>query len=78
MANFGNPTILVEDGDYSHNGELLLHHLHDGQDLEVTYAEKTLEHIHALWGRPVHLRTKLEDEATMLSYDGNKHSRETL
>jgi stage V sporulation protein R len=78
MSNFGNPTILVEDSDYSHNGELLLHHMHDGQDLDLGYGEKTLEHIHALWGRPVHLRTKLEDEATMLSYDGNKHSRETL
>lgn len=78
MSNFGNPTILVEDGDYSHNGELLLHHMHDGQDLDVGYGEKTLEHIHALWGRPIHLRTTLEDQATMLSYDGNKHSREAL
>jgi stage V sporulation protein R len=78
MSNFGNPTILVEDGDYSHNGELLLHHVHDGQDLDATYGEKTLEHVHALWGRPVHLRTKLEEEATLLSYDGTKHSREPL
>ncbi|MDQ5822661.1 MAG: SpoVR family protein [Chloroflexota bacterium] len=78
MSNFGNPTILVEDSDYSHNGELLLHHVHDGQDLDIGYSQKTLEHIHALWGRPVHLRTKLEEEATMLSYDGNKHTKEPL
>ncbi len=78
MSNFGNPTILVEDSDYSHNGELLLHHVHDGQDLDLGYGEKTLEHIHALWGRPVHLRTRLEEEPTMLSYDGNKHSKEAL
>ena len=76
MANFGNPTILVEDGDYRHNGELLLHHVHDGQDLDTTYAEKTLEHIYTLWNRPVHLRTALEEEDTLLTYDGDKHGRE--
>jgi stage V sporulation protein R len=78
MANFGNPTIMVEDGDYHHNGELYLRHVYDGQELDVTYAEKTLEHVHVLWGRPVHLQTRLEDEETVFSYDGNKHSRETV
>lgn len=78
MANFGNPTIMVEDGDYGHNGELLLHHVFDGQELDTTYAEKTLEHIHALWGRPVHLRTTLESEDTLLNYDGSKHSKEPI
>jgi stage V sporulation protein R len=77
MANFGNPTILVEDGDYHHNGELLLRHVFDGQDLDVSYAEKTLEHVHALWGRPVHLLTRLEDEDTVFSFDGNKHVKDT-
>lgn len=77
MANFGNPTILVEDGDYRHNGELFLSHLYDEHDLDTTYAEKTLEHVHSLWGRPVHLRTRIEDEDTVLSYDGGKHTRET-
>ena len=77
MANFGNPTIVVEDGDYSHNGELLLRHIHDGHDLDLTYAEKTMEHIYHLWGRPVHLQATLEDEDTLLSFDGNKHTRET-
>ncbi|MBF6613694.1 MAG: SpoVR family protein [Chloroflexi bacterium] len=78
MANFGNPTILVEDGDYHHNGELYLRHIYDNQDLDLTYGEKTLEHVHALWGRPVHLQTKIEFEETLLSYDGNKHEREIL
>lgn len=78
MANFGNPTILVESGDYRHNGELYLRHVHDGQDLDETYAEKTLEHVYELWGRPVHIETKVEDEGTVLSYDGDKHDRETL
>jgi stage V sporulation protein R len=76
MANFGSPTILVESGDYRHNGELYLRHVHDGQDLDETYAEKTLEYVYALWGRPVHIDTKLEDERTVLSYDGDKHDRQ--
>jgi stage V sporulation protein R len=78
MANFGNPTILVEDGDYHHNGELYLRHIFDGNELDVVYGEKTLEHVQALWGRPVHLQTLLEGEETLLSYDGEKHARETL
>jgi stage V sporulation protein R len=76
MANFGNPTILVEDGDYHHSGELLLHHMHDGQDLDTRYAEKTMEYIHTLWGRTVHLWTVQESEETLLTYDGETHSSE--
>lgn len=75
MANFGNPTILVESGDYKRNGELYLRHIHDGQDLDSTYAEKTLEYIHALWGRPVHLETKLDEVQTVLSYNGSAHEQ---
>ena len=78
MANFGNPTIVVEDGDYHHNGELYLHHIFDGHELDVAYSEKTLEHVHTLWGRPVHLQTLLEGEETLFSYDGEKHAREHL
>jgi stage V sporulation protein R len=76
MSNFGNPTILVEDGDYKHNGELYLAHVYDGQDLDAKYAEKTLEYIHRLWGRPVHLQTNFEGEGVVFTYDGGKHSRD--
>jgi stage V sporulation protein R len=76
MANFGNPTILVEDGDYRHSGELLLHHMHDGQDLDLKYAQKTLEHVFTLWSRPVHLWTVQEGEETLLTYNGEEHTRD--
>jgi stage V sporulation protein R len=76
MANFGNPTILVEDGDYHHNGELYLRHVSDGHELDALYAEKTLEYVYILWGRPVYLETIVEGEATVFSYDGGKHQRE--
>jgi stage V sporulation protein R len=76
MANFGNPTIMVEEGDYHHNGELYLRHVYDGHELDALYAEKTLEHVHNLWGRTVYLETQVEGEATVFSYDGEKHERE--
>jgi stage V sporulation protein R len=78
MSNFGNPTILVEDGDYRHNGELYLGHVYDGQELDDKYAEKTLEYVHRLWGRPVHLRTAFEGEGVVFTYDGGKHSRDVV
>jgi stage V sporulation protein R len=78
LANFGNPTILVEDGDYHRNGELYLRHVYDGQELDVLYAEKTLEYIYMLWGRPVHLQTRLEDTDVVMSYDGSRHTRTEL
>ena len=76
MTNFGYPYIEVADGDYNRNRELYLHHRHEGSDLDVRYARKVLEHVFKLWGRDVHLETKIEDEVTVLSYDGEEHSEE--
>src|SRR5437773_6785368 len=36
------PVIRVEDADHNHNRTLLLAHLHDGPNLQLEYAEKTL------------------------------------
>ena len=74
MANFGNPTIVVESGDYRHNGELYLRHLHSGQDLDEVYAEKTLEYVYALWGKPVYLGeyTGGREDRVQLSGSHNK------
>lgn len=76
MTNFGYPYIEVADGDYNGNRELYLMHRHEGSDLDVRYARKVLEHVFKLWGRDVHLETKIEDEVTVLSYDGEEHSEE--
>jgi stage V sporulation protein R len=70
MTNFGQPYILVEDGDYRRGRELYLKHCFDGQELDVAYADKTLAYVHRLWQRPVHLETVLEGKASVLSYDG--------
>jgi stage V sporulation protein R len=72
MTNFGFPYIVVEDGDFRRNRELYLKHCHDGRDLDLKYAQKTLQQTYLLWGRPVHLETILEDKKTVFSFDGEK------
>jgi stage V sporulation protein R len=77
MTNFGFPYIVVEDGDFRRNRELYLKHQHDGKDLDTGYAQKTLEHIYMLWGRPVHLETIVDEKKTVFSYDGEQESINT-
>jgi stage V sporulation protein R len=74
MTNFGFPYIVVEDGDFRRNRELYLRHCHDGRDLDVKYAQKTLQQTYLLWGRPVHLETILDEKKAIFSYDGEKDS----
>ena len=74
MTNFGFPYIVVADGDYNRNRELYLKHAFEGAELDAAYARKTLEHIYALWGRPVHLETMADDERIVYRYDGEDHS----
>ena len=78
MTNFGNPYIVVEDGDYRGNTELLLRHVYEGQELDIDYAERTLRHVYHIWQRPVHLETVLNEKPIRLSFDGEKNSRTVL
>jgi len=73
LANGGQPIIEVQDGNFRNRGELVLQHHHDGEDLRVDWARQTLEHLHHLWARPVHIQTVLEGEPRRLSYDGSTH-----
>jgi stage V sporulation protein R len=70
MTNFGQPYIVVEDGDHRRSRELYLKHCHEGDDLDMAYADKTLKYVHQLWSRPVHLETLVEGKQTVLTYDG--------
>ncbi len=78
MTNFGHPYLVVDNGDYRGNRELYIKHLHEGQDLDLSYAEKTLQHVYQLWGRPVHLETIYENKRILLTYDGERNSKSTL
>lgn len=78
MTNFGHPYLVVDNGDYRGNRELSIKHLYEGQELDVGYAEKTLQHVYTLWGRPVHLETVYENKRILLTYDGERNSKTTL
>jgi stage V sporulation protein R len=75
LTNSGNPLISVEDSNYENRGELLLWHDHQGIDLRQDYARAVLESIHAMWRRPVQIRTTVEDKTCLLRYDGKDHSQ---
>ena len=78
MTNFGRPYLVVENGDYRGNRELYIRHLYEGQDLDLNYAEKTLQYVYLIWGRPVHLETQYDNKRILLSYDGERNSKSTL
>lgn len=78
MTNFGHPYLVVDNGDYRGNRELYIKHLYEGQELDSGYAEKTLQHVYTLWGRPVHLETVYENKRILLTYDGERNSKSTL
>ena len=76
MTNFGFPYLEVQDGDYNGNRELYLKHRYEGTELDLRYARKALEHVHTLWGRAIHLETVIDDESTVLHFDGETHVEE--
>src|SRR5919206_1211498 len=76
MTNFGFPYIVVADGDYNGNRELYLKHQYEGSELDLDYARRVLEHVHTLWGRPVHLETVVDDEPARLHYNGEEHEED--
>lgn len=76
--NGGFPYIVVADGNYMRNGELLLRHQYQGTELDLKYLERTLPYVHVLWGKTVHLETMVEDKGLLYSYDGVKVSKKFL
>jgi stage V sporulation protein R len=78
LTNFGKPWIFVTDGNYRNRGELLLRHRHQGIDLSQREAKDVLANLHAMWSRPVHLQTVVDEKPTLMSYDGSAHSAKPL
>jgi stage V sporulation protein R len=78
LTHYGIPYIMVEDADYKRNRELYLKHYYDGDELDIKYAEKTMQYVYELWGRSVHLESSIDGKPIVLTYDGTKHSRASL
>lgn len=72
------PVIKVEDADFGQNRTLYLKHYHDGRDLQLEYAEKTLAYVGRLWGRECVLETSLQSKRTLLCYNERGFSMRAL
>ncbi len=72
------PVIKVEDADFGHNRTLYLKHYHDGRDLQLEYAEKTMAFVHRLWGREVVLETTLQGKRSLLCFNDRGFSMRAL
>ncbi len=76
LTNFGQPRIEIVDANFLNRGELVLRHLDEGIQLKLDLAREALQNVHALWKRPVHLETVVDEEPVVLSYDGVEHEME--
>ena len=70
IASRGAPRVWVLDANAHNRGELLLHHGHEGMDLDLSYADRVLGNLAGLWNRPVLLQTTLEGKPVHLRHDG--------
>ncbi|GGL59042.1 SpoVR family protein [Halocalculus aciditolerans] len=57
LANFGKPTIKIYDANFENAGELRLGHEYNGVPMNLDRAERVVERLFDLWGRPVVLDT---------------------
>jgi stage V sporulation protein R len=72
------PVIKVEDADFGQNRTLYMKHYHDGRDLQLEYAEKTLAYLQRLWGREVVLETILQGKRSLFCYNDRGFSTRAL
>ncbi len=72
IANVGMntvPVIRVEDADFGGHRSLYLVHDHDGRDLHLEYAEKTLAYVYQLWQREVILESTANGKRLRFTYN---------
>ncbi len=78
LSNHGQPYVYVMDGNYRNRGELYLAHKHNGFDMDIKYGVETLKSVEAIWGRPVHIAMRIDDEAMLFSYDGEQSTQQRI
>jgi stage V sporulation protein R len=65
----GLPYEMIENADYNRSHILYTKHAHDGRDLQLDYAERTLAHLYKLWRHEVALDTIINGKNGPLSYN---------
>ena len=76
LSTHGQPRIEVTDANHANRGELELTHQHDEADIQLEWAKATLGNLAQIWGRPVHLRTRVEGKDAVLHHDGTSFTYE--
>lgn len=69
ITNMGQPFIHVADGNYLNRGELYLAHGFNGLEVDAAKAVEVLRGLRVIWGRPVHLQARINDEMTLTTVD---------
>jgi len=78
LSNGGNPVLQVTDGNHANRGELELTHTHEGPDIKLDWAAETMQNLAHLWGRPVHIVTRIDERDVTLHHDGSEFSADGL
>jgi stage V sporulation protein R len=78
IASMGQPRVEITDANHANRGELELSHLYEGVDIQLDHATQVLSNLSRAWGRPVHLRTKVEGREVLLHHDGEQLRTEGL
>ena len=72
------PVIRIADADFGHKRTLYLVHDHEGRDLQLENAEKTLGYAYRLWGREAVLETVVTGKRTLLTFNDRGFSAKSL
>jgi stage V sporulation protein R len=72
------PVVKIEDSGYGDNRTLYLKHDHDGRDLHLEYAERTLGYLYRLWGREVALESVVASKRTLMVFNDQGMSTKSL
>jgi stage V sporulation protein R len=78
LTNFGQPIIQIDDANFENRGELLMVHMFEGIEMQGDYMQATLKNIQALWARPVHLATFIDNEPKLVSFDGAEYKETAI
>jgi stage V sporulation protein R len=60
------PKMFIDDADYGGKRSLYVRHEHDGRDLQLDYAERTMRHFITLWSKEVVIETIVNGRKSLL------------
>ena len=78
VASLGQPRVELTDANHGGRGELELTHAWDGVDIQLEWAAHVLANLARVWGRPVHLCTRVEGREAWMHHDGETLRAEGL